>query len=98
MEQLGILRLELAWRIISRKFQDGIWVSKDAESIPLEREKGQGYISIDGKMEQYESPWVVLLVTIKKMWRNLRGAARQFVNVTESTMQISDTQTSAIGR
>lgn len=33
-------------------------VSKD-ESI-LEREKGQGYISIDGKMEQYESPWVVL--------------------------------------
>ncbi len=30
-------------------------VSKD-ESI-LEREKGQGYIiSIDGKMEQYESP------------------------------------------
>lgn len=33
-------------------------VSKD-ESI-LERDKGQGYISIDGKMEQYESPWVVL--------------------------------------
>ncbi len=38
-------------------------VSKD-ESI-LEREKGQGYISIDGKMEQYESPWVVLLETIE---------------------------------
>ncbi len=33
-------------------------VSKD-EPI-LEREIGQGYISIDGKiLEQYESPWVV---------------------------------------
>ncbi len=31
------------------KFQDGIWSIK-MESI-LEREKGQGYISIDGKME-----------------------------------------------
>lgn len=33
-------------------------ISKD-ESI-LERERGQGYISIGGKMEQYESPIVVL--------------------------------------
>ena len=33
-------------------------VSKD-ESI-LKRKKGQGYISIDGEMEQYEAPWVPL--------------------------------------
>ena len=33
-------------------------VSKD-ESI-LERDRGQGYISINGKMEQYESPVVIL--------------------------------------
>ncbi len=43
-------------------------VSKD-ESI-LEREKVK-VIFIDGKMEQYESPWVVLLETIKKMWSEL---------------------------
>ncbi len=45
---------------ISRKFQDVFGVSKD-ESIQ-KREKGQGYISIDGKMEQYESPWAMSLL------------------------------------
>ncbi len=37
-------------------FKDGIWVSKDESILENEREKGQGYISIDGEMEQYESP------------------------------------------
>ncbi len=62
MEQLGIIfaiRIGNKEEFISRNFKMVFGVSKD-ESI-LEREKGQSYISIDGKMEQYESPWVVLL-------------------------------------
>ncbi len=46
----GNLRLELVWRNLSvGNFKMVFGVSKD-ESI-LEREKGQGYISIDGKMQ-----------------------------------------------
>ncbi len=58
MEQWDNFAIRIVWRIYQWRISDGIWVSKD-ESI-LEREKGQSYISIDGKMEQYESPWVVL--------------------------------------
>ncbi len=45
MEQLGIITLRIGMKGYHQKFQD--LGSKD-ESI-LEREKGQGYISIDGK-------------------------------------------------
>ncbi len=53
MEQLGIILsgLELVRKNLSVENFAGVFgVSKD-ESL-LEREKGQGYISIDGKMEQ----------------------------------------------
>ncbi len=81
---------------ISRKFQDGIMISKD-ESI-LEREKGQGYISSMARL----TIWISLVVlpgeTIKM--EELRGVARQgfVIIVTEPTMQIGGHATSAIGR
>ncbi len=58
MEQLGDnFAIRIGMKNLSvENFKMVFGVSKD-ESI-LER-KGQGYISIDGKMEQYESPWVV---------------------------------------
>ncbi len=41
------------------KFRDGIWrVSKDVNHS--ERERVKVIFLTDGKMEQYESPWVVL--------------------------------------
>ncbi len=85
----------MVWRILSvENFKMVFGVSKD-ESI-LEREKGQGYISIDGKMEQYEFPGIVLLETTPRVeW--IEGVW-QFVNVTESTMQIGGHATSAVGR
>ncbi len=48
-------------------------------------------------MEQYESPWVVLPETIKKMG-GIEEKETGFVIVTESTMVIGGHATSAIGR
>ncbi len=45
---MTILRLNLSVENFKMVFE--------AKMTNLEREKGQGYISIDGKMEQYESP------------------------------------------
>ncbi len=57
-------------------------VSKD-ESIQNEK-RYQGYISIDGKMEQYE----FLQFSWRRLRRCLRSSESRFVIVTESTMQI----------
>ncbi len=75
----GAIRNNFAIRIgmkefISRKFQDGIWVSKDRINSRTTK-KGQAIFlhrcGKDGTIYEYlDSPWK----TIKKMWSELRVA------------------------
>ncbi len=85
--------IRIGMKNLSVKISKMVFEASKDESI-LEREKGQGYISIDGEMET--PPWVVLLETIK-MWEELRSSETGLLSL-QSTMQIGGHATSAIGR
>ncbi len=65
MEQLGIIfAIRIGMKNLSENFQDGIWQVKMNQFYELV--VCHAYISIDGKMEQYEISWVVLLRRLRR--------------------------------